>query len=288
MKRLRLFAVAAAMVAVFSLSGCAQPAAPQEQSVLSVTLRINGQDAPDEVLVDYTSIRSMSVSVKVETSGGAGKAVDYYSSDEGVASIDKNGIITLYGDGECTITAVSRTDGEVSDSFVLRAYYPEGMITAEIDGDGVYRIQAEDADLSHAGSHAAVEDILDAQGAPTGETAVGGLGYKGSSIIFRVRCARSAYAVLRMRVAGTVNSGHAEFAFDDAVGISVNGQSYATGSVVVEVEGAADFNGYQVIEVSRPVFLRSGTSEIVFTDIAGAQGAPARMPNFDWIELALS
>lgn len=287
MKILKFFAVAMAIAAV-ALCGCVQFVSPQEQSVLSVTLRINGQDAQDVILVDYMQIRSMSVSVKVETSGGAGKAVDYYSSDEEIASIDDSGIITLYGDGECTITAVSRADSDVYDSFVLRVYYPEEMIMAEIGGAGVYRIQAEDADLSSAGSYVVVEDILDSLGMPTGEIAVGGLGYKGASIIFRVKCAQSAYAVLRMRVAGTVNSGHSDFAFDDAVSIFVNGEAYITEAMVEEVEGAADYNGYQVIEVSRLVFLRKGTSEIIFTDIAGAQGAPARMPNFDWIEFALS
>ena len=287
-KRIWLFVLVSSILSVLLICACAQEETPPAPAVVSVTLRIGGEDAPDKVAVDYTRIRSMTVSVKVITEGGAGKAVRYSSSDASVAEIDGNGTIRLLGDGSCTIAAVSEADGEKSDSFVLDVYYPDEAIMQEIASDGVYRLEAEEADLSAAGSNAAAEEILGEGGVPTGETAVGGLGYKGAKIVFRVRAGEAACAMLRLRVASTVEKGKGEFALDDAVLLTVNGQAYATGVTVRAVEGAADYNGYQVLEVQARLSLRRGTSEIAFTDIAGVSGRAARMPNFDWIELSVS
>lgn len=286
-KKMILSLVSAAVLCLFACfaAACGGEEQTEGGSVVSVTLLQNGKPVPDELEIDFSRIRTLGFSVKVEAEGDALKTVRYESSDTGVAQIAPNGTVTLLAEGETTVSAVSAADPSKSDGVLLKVAYPS---MTQIRAGGTYRLEAENCDVSEA-PYAEPEKILDKNGEETGGIALGGLGNAGTSVVFRFDAFANASVKLRMRVASTVNGGTGSFALDDACEFTLNGVRYISG---VAVEGMPDYpayNGYQTVEFQdKEIFLPAGRNELRVTDLHGGSGAASRMPNIDWIEFEVS
>jgi len=85
-------------------------------AILSVTI----EGAPEEAVMYADSVE---LSANVATKGQIAKGVSWSSSDESVATVDENGVVTLVGEGSVTITATSKSDASKSDSVTFSVIY---------------------------------------------------------------------------------------------------------------------------------------------------------------------
>lgn len=111
----RFWALAALVASVVWLAACGEPGPggnPGVGTVASVSI-----DQGD-VTLGFGLTRQLSATV--DASGGASTAVDWSSSNEGVATVSDSGLVTA-GDaaGTATITATSRSDRTKSDSITV-------------------------------------------------------------------------------------------------------------------------------------------------------------------------
>ena len=80
--------------------------------------------------------QSMQLSATVATSGGASEAIDWRSSDEGVATVNAHGVVTAIAPGSADITATSWVDHDVHDS--VRVDVVPGTVTNASRGSYVW------------------------------------------------------------------------------------------------------------------------------------------------------
>lgn len=96
---------------------------------------------------------TLQLNAAVDTVGGADDSVTWTSSDELVASVDEDGLVTAAGSGTATITATSVFDTDVSDSAAISVWAINSVtvapattdlavggtvtLTATVDSDGV-------------------------------------------------------------------------------------------------------------------------------------------------------
>lgn len=107
-----------ALAAAFALTACGGPkltAVNMPQTTLEVA---TGETATAETSYTYDG----------ETPENAQPEVVYTSSDESIATVDENGIITGVAEGEATITA---TVGDLSASRTVSVIIPVESLTAE-------------------------------------------------------------------------------------------------------------------------------------------------------------
>jgi uncharacterized protein YjdB len=85
-------------------------AAVQDADISSVThvkvvILPTGVDAPDTLELYTNGESEKSLDAKIVPEDATEVKLAYVSSDEGVATVDENGLVTAVADGECTITA---------------------------------------------------------------------------------------------------------------------------------------------------------------------------------------
>lgn len=113
--RLKLFCTA--LAAAFVLTACG----PKLTSV-------NLPQTPLEIATGETATAETSYTYDGETPENAQPEVVYTSSDESIATVDRNGVITGVAEGEATITA---TVGDLSASRTVSVIIPVESLTAE-------------------------------------------------------------------------------------------------------------------------------------------------------------
>ena len=69
--------------------------------------------------------KTLALAAVVETQGNASKAAKFSSSDNAIATVDNNGVVTAVAVGKVKITAVSDLDASFSDSVNLEVVDPE-------------------------------------------------------------------------------------------------------------------------------------------------------------------
>lgn len=88
-------------------------------STYKVFMNVEPTSKVDEVVLDVTSVvlmknNSIAINASVSPANVIDESVTWASSDEAVAVVDANGIVTAVGVGECTVTATSVADPEKS------------------------------------------------------------------------------------------------------------------------------------------------------------------------------
>ena len=114
--RLKLFCTA--LAAAFMLTACGGPK----------LTAVNLPQTPLEIATGETATAETSYTYDGETPENAQPEVVYTSSDESIATVDENGVITGVAEGEATITA---TVGELSASRTVSVVIPVESLSAE-------------------------------------------------------------------------------------------------------------------------------------------------------------
>ena len=112
-------------------------------SVCTVSCQVTITKTPVEAVVIDNEIDSITLKINekytlkahVEPSNATNQTVSYKSSDKDVAKVSSSGVITATGIGEAVITAYSKDDSDVKDTFTVKVYQTTFNI-AELGADG--------------------------------------------------------------------------------------------------------------------------------------------------------
>lgn len=88
---------------------------------VTVTPPIEGVEAPESMELEIGGEDSKSLEAKLIPDGAVGAELTYSSSDESVATVDENGVVTAVSNGECVITTTATKPVEVPDEDVAES-----------------------------------------------------------------------------------------------------------------------------------------------------------------------
>ena len=105
-------------------------------SRIRATISLNVIQNAEEITLDKTEVtvdvgRSAAVKATVLPKETNNKAVVWSSSDEGIATVNKDGRVTGVALGQCEITCTSKTNGEVQAKAVVTVQQPVKKITID-------------------------------------------------------------------------------------------------------------------------------------------------------------
>ena len=84
---------------------------------VTVTVPVEGIQAPDEIQLTINGTASKEIGAKLVPEDATGVQLVYESSDENIATVDENGVVTAVANGECVITtSVAPIVEETADS----------------------------------------------------------------------------------------------------------------------------------------------------------------------------
>lgn len=133
-------------------------AAVQDADISSVThvkvvILPTGVDAPDTLELYTNGESEKSLDAKIVPEDATEVKLAYVSSDEGVATVDENGLVTAVADGECTITAYVIADAPATAESAVQ----EAVVTGDKDttseaasDDGIAMMPEDLADVDSA------------------------------------------------------------------------------------------------------------------------------------------
>ena len=126
-------------------------------TLVRVTVTPTGVEAPETLELVTNGENAKNLDAKIVPEDATGVKLAYESSDENVATVDENGMVTAVADGECVITAyvVSDTDEVAVDTTVADS---EPVDAASADS-------GESADATVADSEAASSDATASESA---------------------------------------------------------------------------------------------------------------------------
>ena len=133
-------------------------AAVQDADISSVThvkvvILPTGVDAPDTLELYTNGESEKSLDAKIVPEDATEVKLAYVSSDEGVATVDENGLVTAVADGKCTITAYVIADAPATAESAVQ----EAVVTGDKDttseaasDDGIAMMPEDLADVDSA------------------------------------------------------------------------------------------------------------------------------------------
>lgn len=120
---------------------------------VKVVILPTGVDAPDTLELYTNGEDSKSLDAKIIPEDATEVKLAYISSDEGVATVDENGLVTAVADGECTITAYIVADAPATAESAVQ----EAVVTGDEDAtseassdDGIAMMPEDLADVDSA------------------------------------------------------------------------------------------------------------------------------------------
>lgn len=120
---------------------------------VKVVILPTGVDTPDTLELYTNGEDSKSLDAKIIPEDATEVKLAYVSSDEGVATVDENGLVTAVADGECTITAYVIADAPATAESAVQ----EAVVTGDKDttseaasDDGIAMMPEDLADVDSA------------------------------------------------------------------------------------------------------------------------------------------
>lgn len=100
---------------------------------VKVVILPTGVDTPDTLELYTNGEDSKSLDAKIIPENATEVKLAYVSSDDGVATVDENGLVTAVADGECTITTYVTAKTEDAEASELSAVVVEAADSEEVD-----------------------------------------------------------------------------------------------------------------------------------------------------------
>lgn len=120
---------------------------------VKVVILPTGVDTPDTLELYTNGEDSKSLDAKIIPENATEVKLAYVSSDDGVATVDENGLVTAVADGECTITAYVIADAPATAESAVQ----EAVVTSDKDttseaasDDGIAMMPEDLADVDSA------------------------------------------------------------------------------------------------------------------------------------------
>lgn len=110
---------------------------------VTVTVPVEGVQAPDEMQLTINGTASKEIGAKLVPEDATGVKLVYASSDENIATVDENGVVTAVANGECVITTsvqpitaepAEDTDSSAPASSASSEATDSGSKTADTEG----------------------------------------------------------------------------------------------------------------------------------------------------------
>lgn len=123
---------------------------------VKVVILPTGVDAPDTLELYTNGEDSKSLDAKIIPEDATEVKLAYVSSDEGVATVDENGLVTAVADGECTITAYivadapATTESATQEAAAVVTDAEEGVTSEAASDDGITMMPEDLADVDSA------------------------------------------------------------------------------------------------------------------------------------------
>ena len=123
---------------------------------IKVVITPTGVDAPDTLELYTNGEDSKSLDAKILPEDATEVKLAYVSSDEGVATVDENGLVTAVADGECTITAYivadapATTESATQESAAVVTDDKENVTSEAASDDGIAMMPENLADVDSA------------------------------------------------------------------------------------------------------------------------------------------
>jgi|GEM_PF-6292120 len=140
-------------------------------SEASAALNVTTQVAPEGAAVsgivikeEHSTItvgKTLALTVEITPADAVNKLVEWTSSDETVATVDENGVVTAVGEGEAVITGVTDDGAYVAETVVTVYPYLVQLVEAARDeetGEIVYALQRYDESVAEAVAFITVYD----------------------------------------------------------------------------------------------------------------------------------
>ena len=140
-------------------------------SEASAALNVTTQVAPEGAAVsgivikeEHSTItvgKTLALTVEITPADAVNKLVEWTSSDETVATVDENGVVTAVGEGEAVITGVTDDGAYVAETVVTVYPYLVQLVEAGRDeetGEIVYALQRYDESVAEAVAFITVYD----------------------------------------------------------------------------------------------------------------------------------
>lgn len=103
---------------------------------VTVEIPVDGVKAEESLSLQINGEESKNVNAQLLPEGATGAALSYESSDEAVATVDEDGVVTAVANGECTITVTATADGQTwtSETTVNVSTAPTGISLSNASG----------------------------------------------------------------------------------------------------------------------------------------------------------
>lgn len=123
---------------------------------IKVVITPTGVDAPDTLELYTNGESEKSLDAKIIPEDATEVKLAYVSSDEGVATVDENGLVTAVADGECTITAYiiadapATTESATQEAAAVVTGDEEDVTSEATSDDGIAMMPEDLADVDSA------------------------------------------------------------------------------------------------------------------------------------------
>lgn len=103
---------------------------------VTVEIPVDGVKAEESLSLQINGEESKNVNAQLLPEGATGATLSYESSDEAVATVDENGVVTAVSNGECTIAVTATADGQTwtSETTVKVSTAPTGISLSNVSG----------------------------------------------------------------------------------------------------------------------------------------------------------
>ena len=140
-------------------------------TLVRVAVTPTGVEAPETLELVTNGENAKNLDAKIVPEDATGVKLAYESSDENVATVDENGVVTAVADGECVITAyvVSDTDDVAVDTAVVDSE-PTDVTTGDAASADATVADSEAVSSDATASESAVVESEAAESAETAES----------------------------------------------------------------------------------------------------------------------
>lgn len=135
---------------------------------ITVAPAVEGVEAPETLELEIGGEKeSAELGAKLVPEGATGATLSYESSDEAVATVDENGVVTAVGNGECTITVTATAtkpveqaeENTADDSQSMSESVSESNVTSEATSEVTSEAEKDSSDVAAEEDAVEVTDV---------------------------------------------------------------------------------------------------------------------------------
>lgn len=242
---------------------------------VTVEIPVDGVKAEESLSLQINGEESKNVNAQLLPEGATGATLSYESSDEAVATVDENGVVTAVANGECTITVTATADGQTwtSETTVKVSTAPTGISLSNASGK-LYIGNSANVSVYTAPTEAAAAVASEVQYSSSDESVATVVGTTEGSAGFTVKGVSAGSAVITVKYQGF----ETEYSVSVTKYVAPTQSSGKTNSSNSSNKGSVATGGSTVSGGNNSVQTNTGTATGGTTTPAPATPTPAPTP----------